>query len=70
MGVGIGATLLAAGLILALAVQDKLSGVNLAAVGWILAGVGVLSIILGLVQMSASRKSEHRVIEDRSIHTD
>ncbi len=67
---GLGAVLLAVGLILALAVRDRLTDVDLSMVGWIVAGVGVLLIILGLVQASIGRRTEHRVVEDRDIHTD
>lgn len=46
MGYGIGGLLLAVGLILALAVNYDLSGVDVRLVGWILAAVGVLSLVL------------------------
>ena len=46
MGYGLGAFLLAVGLILALAVTDQLNGVDLTMVGWILALVGLLALVL------------------------
>jgi len=46
MGYGLGAFLLAVGLILALAVNDSLSGVDLTSVGWILTVVGILCLLL------------------------
>src|SRR4029078_9596602 len=49
MGYGFGIFLLAAGLILALAVQDSLNNVDLTMVGWILALVGALLIVLAAV---------------------
>jgi hypothetical protein len=52
MGYGVGVTLLAVGLILALAVQDAISGVDLTMVGWILAGVGALAIILTAITLN------------------
>ena len=52
MGYGIGVFLLALGLILALAVQDSLSGVDLTMVGWILAAVGVLALVLTAVTLN------------------
>jgi Domain of unknown function (DUF6458) len=55
MGYGLGVTLLAVGLILALAVQDAIEGVNLTLVGWILAGCGALVIILVAMQANRSR---------------
>ena len=57
MGYGLGVFLLAVGLILALAVQDALSGVNLTLVGWILALAGVLVIVLTAVQANRGRRT-------------
>ena len=56
MGYGTGAFLLAVGLILALAVTDHISGVDLTMVGWILAAVGALVIVLTVVTMGAGRR--------------
>ncbi|TAK70749.1 MAG: hypothetical protein EPO13_02495 [Actinomycetota bacterium] len=64
MGVGVGVFLLAVGLILALAVQDRINGVDLVLVGWIVAGAGVVAIILSLVMMAISRRE--RISVDRS----
>jgi uncharacterized sodium:solute symporter family permease YidK len=55
MGYGLGAFLLAVGLILALAVTDSINGVDLTMVGWILALVGILSLILTAVTANRSR---------------
>lgn len=41
--------LIAVGFVLALAVNVSVSGVDLQLVGWILAGVGVLGLLLSLV---------------------
>jgi len=57
MGYGLGVFLLAVGLILALAVQDALSGVNLTMVGWILTLAGLLVIVLTAVQANRSRRT-------------
>ena len=57
MGYGLGVFLLALGLILALAVTDSLSGVDLTMVGWILTLAGVLVIVLTAVQANRSRRS-------------
>ena len=46
MGYGFGVFLLALGLILAFAVQDAIEAVDLTMVGYILAGAGVLVIVL------------------------
>jgi len=57
MGYGLGIFLLALGLILALAVQDAISNVDLTMIGWILVLAGVLVIILTAVQMNRGRAS-------------
>ena len=53
MGLGVGLLLAAAGAILAFAVTDTVSGVNLHAVGWILLAVGLFGIVLSLVFWSS-----------------
>jgi hypothetical protein len=55
MGYGLGAFLLAVGLILALAVTDSINGVDLTMVGWILAAVGALVIVLTAVTWNRGR---------------
>ena len=57
MGYGLGIFLLALGLVLALAVQDTLSGVDLTMIGWILAAVGLGAIILTAVTMTSNRRA-------------
>ncbi len=56
MGYGLGAFLLAVGLILALAVQDAVDGVDLQMIGWILTIVGLGVIILSAVTLNSSRR--------------
>jgi uncharacterized protein YacL len=55
MGYGLGIFLLALGLILALAVQDTISNVDLTMVGWILALAGVLVLVLTAVTLNRGR---------------
>ncbi|HET7431395.1 MAG TPA: DUF6458 family protein [Nocardioides sp.] len=57
MGYGLGIFLLALGLILALAVQDTISSIDLTMIGWILVLAGVLVIVLSAVQMNRGRTS-------------
>jgi hypothetical protein len=57
MGYGLGVFLLAVGLILALAVTDAISGVDLTMVGWILTLAGLLVIVLTAVQANRSRRT-------------
>lgn len=53
MGYGLGAFLLAVGLVLALAVRDNVDAVDLTTVGWIMAAVGIL--LLALTALTAGR---------------
>lgn len=67
MRVGPGIALLAIGAILAFAVSDRLEGVDLTMIGYILMGAGVLGIILGLVltgQSRATRTTTRRTVDD------
>jgi hypothetical protein len=57
MGYGLGVFLLAVGLILALAVTDSISGVDLTMVGWILAAAGLLVIVLTAATAARGRRS-------------
>ena len=58
MGYGLGAFLLVVGLILALAVEDSVSGVDLTMVGWIMTLVGIGVIILAAVTMNSARRAK------------
>ena len=53
MGLGVGLLLAAAGAILAFAVTDNVSGVNLHTIGWILLAVGLFGILLSLIFWSS-----------------
>jgi hypothetical protein len=55
MGYGLGVFLLALGLILAFAVQDAIDAIDLTVIGYILAGAGVLVIVLTALQLNRSR---------------
>jgi hypothetical protein len=49
MGLGVGIFLIAVGAILTFAVNASSSAVNVDAVGWILMGVGLVSVLLSLL---------------------
>ena len=49
MGLGVGIFLIAVGAILTFAVNATTNGVNVDAVGWILMGVGFVSVLLSLL---------------------
>ena len=53
MGYGVGIFMLALGLILALAVTDNIADVDLTMVGWILAAVGLLALVLTAVTLNS-----------------
>lgn len=65
MGYGVGIFMLALGLILALAVTDNISDVDLTMVGWILAAVGALAIVLTAATASRRNASSTTVVERR-----
>jgi uncharacterized protein YacL len=67
MGYGLGIFLLVLGLILALAVQDAISGIDITLIGWILALAGVLVLVLTAVQANSRRT--HRTVA-RTTHAD
>ncbi|MCW2756782.1 MAG: hypothetical protein JWO46_528 [Nocardioidaceae bacterium] len=57
MGFGFGGFLLVVGLVLALAVNASVQGVDLTTVGWIMAAVGVLVIALTALTLNSSRRA-------------
>lgn len=57
MGYGAGAFLVAVGLILALAVEDAINGVDLTMVGWILTIVGLAILALSAITLNRRRDS-------------
>ncbi len=69
MGYGLGGFLVAVGLILALAVDDAVEGVDLVMVGWILAGVGLALVVLNAVTMG-SRRGTRAAASSTTTHAD
>ncbi len=57
MGYGFGGFLVVVGLVLAFAVDNAVDGVNLYAVGLIMAGVGVVVIALAFFTLNNNRRS-------------
>jgi hypothetical protein len=62
-GIGTSLVLLAAGAILAFAVNVDADGFNLNTIGWILMGVGLLGLVLSLLLASTP-------VRDRTVVTD
>jgi hypothetical protein len=55
MGYGSGAFLLAVGLILALAVDKQVQGIEVTTIGWILAAVGAVVLVLSAITWNRGR---------------
>ena len=72
MGIGAGVFLAAVGAILAFAVQDNLSDVDLTAVGYILMIAGVVGILLDLIVFAPRRRdvAGGTVVEERTVYDD
>ena len=60
MGVGVGLLLIAAGAILAFAVERELSGIDVQVVGWILVVVGIIGVFLDLLLWQSWRPGYSR----------
>ena len=73
MGIGVSVFLIALGLILALAVDVNLAGLDLETVGWILALVGIGGLVLTLTVWNRSRRpvaGEQAVVRERPVVRD
>lgn len=68
MGIGASIFLIAVGLILALAVHASVGGIDIQLIGWILAAVGVLGLVLTLLIWGPRRRDT--VVEERIVHDD
>ena len=66
MSMGIGVALLVIGAILSFAVKDSVPGVNLAMIGYICMGGGVIALIMAVVaNAQANRTRNTSVVEHR-----
>ncbi len=72
MGIGVGIFLIAIGAVLALAVDDTVSGVDIATIGWILVAAGALGILLDLLLFAPRRRgvAGGAVVEERRVYDD
>jgi len=77
MQIGSALFLIAVGAILAFAVNADISGLDIAVVGWILMGVGVVGLLLSLVFLNSwrgrrtavvERPAERPVVQDREYY--
>ncbi len=65
MRIGTSVGLIAIGLVLALAVDIQLSGIDLALVGWILTGVGVVGLVASLAMSRRRPVVEQPVVREQ-----
>jgi hypothetical protein len=72
MGIGVSIFLIAVGLILALAVDVDVAGLDIQYVGWILVVAGLIGLIMALFVFGPRRREtttgvveEHRIRDDR-----
>lgn len=71
MGIGTSIFLLAVGAILAFAVNDTISGIELSTVGLILMGAGLLGLVLSMAMMSRTRRTvvaREPVVRERDVY--
>ena len=64
MGIGVSVFLLAVGGILAFAVTDRISGVDLTVVGYVLMGAGAIGIVVALLLANQNRRSTHTTVRE------
>jgi len=65
MGIGGGIFLIVVGAILAFAVTDGVEGIDLAMIGYICMGAGVLALIITLVMATQRSNTSHREVIER-----
>lgn len=70
LGYGFGIFLIAAGLILALAISDRIEGIDLGLIGWILAGAGALVVVITAIQANARRSATTTATTATTTHPD
>ena len=71
MGIGTSIFLLAVGAILAFAVTDGISGVDLTTIGYILMAAGALGLIVSMALLSRSRRTvvaREPVVRERDVY--
>ncbi|GAB3929069.1 hypothetical protein GCM10029976_028030 [Kribbella albertanoniae] len=65
MGIGVSVFLLAVGGILSFAVSDRISGVDLTVVGYILMGAGALGLIMAVLITSQRSRATHTSVTEQ-----
>lgn len=67
MGIGASIFLIAVGAILAFAIDADVSGLDIAVIGFILMGAGVLGLLLTMLVFAPRKRTS---LEQRSVYTD
>jgi ABC-type antimicrobial peptide transport system permease subunit len=71
MGIGASIFLIALGLILALAVEFDVAGLNIQVIGWILVLVGIVGLVLTMFIWGPRRRASRAdVVEERRVYDD
>lgn len=72
MGIGASIFLIALGLVLALAVEFDVAGIDIQVIGWILTIVGIVGLIMTMLVWGPRRRSAVRgdVVEERRVYDD
>ncbi|MEV0802601.1 DUF6458 family protein [Kribbella sp. NPDC050281] len=65
MGIGVSVFLLAVGGVLAFAVSDRVSGVDLTVVGYVLMGAGAIGLAVALVLANQRSRTTHTTVQER-----
>ena len=64
MGIGMSVFLLAVGGILSFAVSDRISGVDLTVVGYVLMGAGAIGLAVALIFASQRGRTTHTAVHE------
>ena len=72
MGIGASIFLIALGLVLALAVEFDVAGIDIQVIGWILTIVGIVGLIMTMLVWGPRRRTTTRgdVVEERRVYDD
>jgi len=72
MGIGGSVFLIALGLILALAVNVSIAGLDIQVIGWILVAAGVVGLVMVFAVWGPRRRSVERggIVEERRVYDD
>ena len=70
MGIGVSVFLIAVGAVLAFAVNDEVSGIDISVIGWILMGAGALGLVVTLLIWGPRRRAAGETVVERRVYDD